>query len=289
MEVLDPDRSGGIPIPPPDIAGFPGLAGMVFTSPASGKDRQYNASMSAQDQAEWIHYDWFINMNTFLKGAFLLGILYFVGMGTSRKIRTIICVNQENQEYFRKPSAFWGAWKRYFFYAPVYSKNKYKKCLKLSKKMTEEPYRMRQTRLQAFAVIVYFGVNIAFSLIDIEWSKGKKEVMEDIRNRTGVLAIENLLPAFLFIMRSNPVMWMTGISRECNTFMHIWFSYTAVGLALVHSGLWMAGRIIYGSWSEMNVSAGKNYLWTAYMVCTSSLYHCNLLASILTDIRLSPH
>jgi hypothetical protein len=245
MSGFDPDRSGGNPIPPPDIAGFPGLAGMVFTSPASGKDRVHNVSMSWQDQAEWVHYDWFINLNTFLKGAFLLGILYFVGMGANRKIRTIVCINQDNQEYFRIPSFVGGMWKRHVFYAPLFGRTKYKKTFNLAKSR-EQPHRMTPTRLQAFAVILYFGVNIAFSVIGIEWSRGKQAVMEDIRNRTGVLAIENMLPAFLFIMRSNPVMWMTGISRECNTFIHIWFSYVAVGLSLVHAGLWMAARIIFG-------------------------------------------
>lgn len=278
MAVVNQDRTGGVPIPPPDIAGFPGLAGMVLTSPVHGKDREYNSSMSAQDQAEWLHFDWFINLNSLLKVAFFLAIVYFVGMGTSRKIRTVMCINQDRQNYFRIPSWSGGAWKQYIFYAPLIGKTKWKKS-KTMARSHEEMYRMTPTRIQALSVVIYFAACITFSLVQIEWSKERREVLEDLRNRTGVLAIENMLPAFLFIMRSNPVMWMTGISRECNIFIHIWFAYAAVGLSLVHTALWMAGRIIFGSWTDLNVSAKQNYLWTAYMVSTKHALtvSCSLL------------
>jgi hypothetical protein len=241
---IDKDRTGGRPIPPPDIAGFPGLAGLLLTSPAAGKNRGFNASLSAADRAEWSHFDVFIDLNTILKAAFLVAIAYRLSLSLARWIRTVFCLKDHEQTFWRRPTSSFAWWKRHLVYPSCLGGERVRRGVRFT---AQPAYAVAPTRIQALFVLGFVGVNVGFTLTGIPWEERPKVVVEQLRNRTGVLAMENMLPCFLFIMRSNPVMWILGISRESICFMHNWFGIIVMVQSLAHGGLWMTGRILDGT------------------------------------------
>ena len=88
----------------------------------------------------------------------------------------------------------------------------------------------------------YVAMNIAFCVISIHWSGGN--VATEIRNRTGVLSVMNMLPLFLLAGRNNPLIKLLDISFDTYNLLHRWIGRIAVLEAVSHTAAWMASKIM---------------------------------------------
>jgi hypothetical protein len=116
-----------------------------------------------------------------------LGI-WRVGIESVKYVRTLTCLNNQTQRYFALPSKTFAGLKRNLLYAPIFSK-RHNREFQLSAAVNVGTL---PTRLQLLFLVGYFGTNVAFCAASIQWSATYTTVCQQLRNRTGILAVVNM-------------------------------------------------------------------------------------------------
>lgn len=133
-------------------------------------------------------------------------------------------------------------------------------------------------------------MNIAFCVVSIHWSGGN--VATEIRNRTGVLSVMNMLPLFLLAGRNNPLIKLLDISFDTYNLMHRWIGrswFSKQWLILQHgwqARSWLVCCIVACVFYSTNVgeapssSVGWNIIGKAMassqLILTGTIVSCTL-------------
>ena len=189
------------------------------------------ADLENTDISYWLGWIWVVIIGSF--------IVYQVVFHFIRYVRTVACLSNETQRYFAAPSVMFGRFKKYFLDAPLF-RTRHHREFKLS---TAINVGTLPSRLQMAFLVGYFGTNVAFCVISINWNGTYKEVSSEFRNRTGVLAVVNMLPLFLLAGRNNPFITFCGISFDTFNLIHRWFGRIVVLEAIAHSIAFIAGKV----------------------------------------------
>ena len=103
------------------------------------------------------------------------------------------CLNNDTQRYFVAPSQAFASFKKHLIYAPVFSK-RHNREFKLSAAVNVGTL---PTRLQLLFLMAYFGTNVVFCVVSITWDGAFATVCQQLMNRTGVLAVVNMVRVIL--------------------------------------------------------------------------------------------
>ena len=110
-------------------------------------------------------------------------------MEITKYVRTTSCLNNERQSFFAIPSSKYASLKKHLLYAPVFSK-RHNREFQLSSALNVGTL---PTRFQLLFLALYFGSNIAFCVVSIDWSNPFATVCKEVRNRTGILSVVNMV------------------------------------------------------------------------------------------------
>lgn len=104
-------------------------------------------------------------------------------------VRTLACLNNDTQRYFSIPSQTYASVKKNLLYAPVFGQRHNREFhLSAAMNMGTLP-----TRLQLLFLASIFGTNVAFCVVSIHWDLAYTQVAQELRNRTGILAVVNMV------------------------------------------------------------------------------------------------
>jgi predicted ferric reductase len=145
--------------------------------------------------------------------------------------RTIVGANNDNQRYFARPSPNSALAKRHILYAPVLSK-RHNREIQLSRALNVGTL---PTRFQLLFLAAYFATNVAFCVIDISFSDSFADVASSVRNRSGALAVVNMVPLFVLAGRNNPLIPLLGISFDTYNLIHRWLGRIVALEAITHT------------------------------------------------------
>jgi len=115
--------------------------------------------------------------------------IWRVGIESVKYVRTLTCLNNDTQRYFASPSKTFASFKKNLIYAPIFSK-RHNREFQLSAAMNVGTL---PTRLQFLFLMSYFGTNVAFCVVSITWNQPLSTVTGQLRNRTGILAVVNMV------------------------------------------------------------------------------------------------
>jgi len=147
------------------------------------------AAVAAQAAAAQINTN-VTNYIFIILGALSVAMIFWrVGIETVKYVRTMASLNSDTQRYFAVPSRAFAKFKKHVLYAPVFGK-RHNKEIQLSSAINVGTL---PTRLQLFFLAGYFGTNIAFCVISIDWSVAATVYLPALRNRTGILAVVNMV------------------------------------------------------------------------------------------------
>lgn len=189
------------------------------------------ADFENMDVQHFLGYIWVAFVSVF--------IIYQVIFHFVRYIRTVACLNNETQRYFATPHVLYAWFKKNCLDAPLF-KTRHHREFKLS---TAINVGTLPSRLQTFLLLGYFGTNVGFCVWSINWSGDYYTIAGEFRNRTGVMAVINMIPLFLLAGRNNPFIKLTGISFDTMNLIHRWFGRIVVLEALCHTAAWIAGKV----------------------------------------------
>ncbi|KAL2350895.1 ferric reductase like transmembrane component-domain-containing protein [Cryomyces antarcticus] len=190
--------------------------------------------------------------------AAIIGALlsYRLTLAGIRYIRTIACLNNEEQRYFAAPSETCSKIKKHIIDAPLFRKRHHREFnLSAAINMGTLP-----SRFQTLFLAGYLGMNVAFCVISIDWSGKQAAVLTELRNRTGVLAVVNMMPLFILAGRNNPLIRLLDISFDTYNLVHRWIGRIVVLEAITHTLAWTISKVNTAGWSAVGKSMASSQL-----------------------------
>ena len=188
------------------------------------------AELAAKGKAE-IQHKHYAKRSLVILAAVVAGLALYQWMIYSvRYVRTLACLNNATQRYFRIPSPTFASIKQHFLYAPTFRKRHRQAFRFLNMNCGILPSR--------FQSIFFFGViamNIAFCTYGIAWQGSRKTALSQVRNRTGTLAVVNMIPLVVLAGRNNPLITFLNFSFDTFNLVHRLFGRVVAVQAVVHS------------------------------------------------------
>ncbi|KAH8602402.1 ferric reductase like transmembrane component-domain-containing protein [Bisporella sp. PMI_857] len=205
---------------------------MVSAQAASNGTKTAAADAAAIRAAANELNEQFYNYVFIILGALTMGmIIWRVTLESVKYMRTLVCLSNDTQRYFAVPSPSWASFKKNLLYAPIFRK-RHNREFKLSAAVNVGTL---PTRFQLLFLSAYFGTNVAFCVVSITWDQSYSVVAKQVRNRSGILAVVNMIPLFIMATRNNPLITWLNMSFDTFNLLHRWFGRIVVLEALAHT------------------------------------------------------
>jgi len=162
-----------------------------------------------------------------------------------RYVRTVTCLYNDTQRYFAEAGEKYSWFKRNVQYAPILSK-RHNREFQLSSALNVGTL---PTRMQLVFLIGYFATNVAFCVMTIDFSGPLAQVASLVRNRTGYLAVVNMIPLFLMAGRNNPLITLLGISFDTFNLLHRWLGRIVMLEAVAHTLAFLISNASTNGWA----------------------------------------
>ncbi|KAK4542685.1 hypothetical protein LTR36_006257 [Oleoguttula mirabilis] len=191
----------------------------------------------------------------------------WVHMGTMH-IRHLMTMGRwEGQRYWMyNHSHFWPRVKKSLLYAPL-GHQRHNREIQLSKAVS---IGTLPSRFHTILLVLYLASNIAYCLVQ-NWSRSNSSsVVAELRGRTGMLAVLNLIPTVLFALRNNPLIPLLKVSYDTFNLFHRWCARVVIFEVTVHTICWGVNSLNAGGLYQVRVSlaTSTSYLWGMVSMCT---------------------
>lgn len=177
-------------------------------------------------------------------GAFFL---YRIAVSSHRYVRTIACMDNEKQNYFKFPAHWYAFLKRHVVYAPLFHTRHHEELWLLK----GWSVGVLPTRFQSIFLAAVIAMNVTFCTFDIEWSQGPSQTMlNHLRNRTGTIAVVNMIPLVFMAGRNNPLIELLGMSYDSFNMLHRWIGRIIAAEAVTHTVAFLLKEVMLsGGWA----------------------------------------
>lgn len=155
--------------------------------------------------------------------------VYRVANFSVRYTRTLTCLNDDRQQFFKVPNRTFGWIKQHIIYAPLFNRRH-------SKQVSMGPVVMGilPTRFQSMLLAGIISMNVTLCAYGIEWSGPLQAKLWHLRNRSGALSVVNMIPLVLMAGRNNPLIGLLSVPFDTFNLLHRWFGRIVVSLAVTH-------------------------------------------------------
>ena len=161
-----------------------------------------------------------------------LFVLYNVVLSSIRYIRTLTCLSNDTQRFFRTPQPLFAKIKQHLIYAPLFTRRH-------SKQVQIGPFELGllPSRFQSLFFLSLIVMNVVLSTYGMEWNGKQTTLLMHLRNRLGSLALSNMIPLVFIAGRNNPLIPTTRISFATFNHVHRWLGHIVIVLAVAHGSV----------------------------------------------------
>lgn len=186
------------------------------------------AAAALAETADMFNQDFYNYLFIVLASLIVALTAWRVGMESVKYIRTLACLNNDTQKYFATPSMKFASIKKNLLYAPIFRK-RHNREFQLSAALNVGTL---PTRFQLLFLMAYFGTNVAFCVVSITWDQPLRTVCSQVRNRTGILAVVNMV--------SSPLLRRDTVYLQLSQSYHVEL-IQLLTLNRYHCSLWRLG------------------------------------------------
>jgi len=221
--------------------------GTGTTGGASGGQGQAGAAIAGTGGVDPDLQNILLSNYLFWTLACISGVLIIWRISTEfvKYVRHITCLSNDTQRYFAMPAWKLSWFKRNIQYAPLINK-RHNREFQLSQAVNVGTL---PTRLQFVFLVGYFATNVAFCVIEISFAGSFTAAAALLRNRSGVLAVVNMVPLFIFAGRNNPLIRLLGISFDTYNLLHRWVGRIVILESLCHTLAFLASNAHTKGWA----------------------------------------
>ncbi|KAH8589016.1 ferric reductase [Bisporella sp. PMI_857] len=187
---------------------------------------------------------------------FITFMIYHFAGRCIRYQRRVACMSNPTQRLFAQPGSTYAWFKRNIFDAPLFRTRHHREYKLFRLNMGYLP-----SRLQAIILVGYILANVALSMIFID--PGSHRAFEDMRDRTGVLSIVNLLPIVILGGRNNPLIGIMGLSFDTFNLAHRWFGRTAIIHSIAHVVFFLLHEVRDNGWDSVQQLIAHDVFYTS--------------------------
>ena len=139
----------------------------------------------------------------------------------------------------------WWKFKKHLLYAPLGNK-RHNREIRLSSagNMGTIP-----SRFHTILLAIYFLGNLSFMAFLDYTRKNQYSIIAELRGRSGVLAVVNMVALVMFAGRNNPLIPLLQISFDTYNLMHRWVGRTVVLEVIIHTIAWAVVKHAATGWS----------------------------------------
>jgi hypothetical protein len=165
-------------------------------------------------------------------------------------VRNILAMGQpaEKQLYWKMNHGSWRPWiKKHITYAPLWNK-RHNREFRLSSAVNigTLPSRFHTVLLSALLIS-----NVAYCAA-LDYSvENKWAIMAQLRGRSGVLSLANMVPLIIFAGRNNPLISLLKVSFDTYNLLHRWIGRIVVLEAVIHTLAWAITQVAAGGWKSV--------------------------------------
>lgn len=186
------------------------------------------------------------------------------------KLRQVsaMSVPREKQTYWKMSQWSWmPGMKKHLIYAPLLKK-RHNREFRLSTAMNVGTL---PSRLHLTLVLLYLGSNIAYMFV-LNWqNENRYAFCAELRGRSGVLAVVNMVPLIILAGRNNPLIPILKISFDTYNLLHRWMGRIVVIEVIIHTVAWCIPAVADGGWSAVGKKIVSGLFLGSGMVGTASL------------------
>jgi predicted ferric reductase len=146
------------------------------------------------------------------------------------------------------------------------------------------PPRMQSLTIFLFVVLNVTLCSCSYRLTDgnLYWPEKSSQLLRYVSDRTGIISLANFPLVWLFGMRNDLLMWLTGWGFGTYNSFHRWVARVATLQAVVHSLGYTLMILESGGWSHFLKYWTKHYFWNGELATVAM---CALLGFSFYGIR----
>ena len=179
-----------------------------------------------------------------VQGRFRAHLRHITSMGMSGQQRTYWARNQSN----------WWKIKKHLLYAPLWTK-RHNLEVQLSSAVNT---RIHPTRFQTLLLITYLLGNFAYCALLNYGEVDKYAAVAELRGRSGMLAVVNMVPLVILAGRNNPLIPLLQISFDTYNLLHRWMGRIVVLETSIHMTAWAYVEHAATGWSGIGLNIMTN-------------------------------
>ncbi|KAI1472559.1 ferric reductase like transmembrane component-domain-containing protein [Daldinia caldariorum] len=155
----------------------------------------------------------------------------------------------EKQTYWKRSQWSWMPWmKRNLIYAPLWKK-RHNREIKISSAIS---IGTLPSRLHSVILGVYLISNLVY-LCHVDWyQENRYALAAEIRGRSGMLSLVNMVPLIIMAGRNNPLIAMLRVSFDTYNLLHRWMGRMVVIEAVIHTIAWAVVAAAADGYDGMN-------------------------------------
>jgi predicted ferric reductase len=146
------------------------------------------------------------------------------------------------------------------------------------------PPRMQSITIALFVTLNAFLCTSGYHLTDgnLYWPEKSTQLLRYVSDRTGILSLVNFPLVWLFGMRNDVLLWLTGWGFGTYNAFHRWIARVATLQAVIHSLGYTAMILGNGGWSSFLTYWTKRYFWNGELATVAM---CALLLLSVYGLR----
>ncbi|EXJ70315.1 uncharacterized protein A1O5_06383 [Cladophialophora psammophila CBS 110553] len=125
------------------------------------------------------------------------------------------------------------------------------------------------TRFQALFIFSVAIINLFLCIWNLPWSKPEQQLLPILRNRTGNLAVTNLVPIMVMATVKNPLISILGISYDTFNLMHRWLGRLTICEVITHVLCWLIAKVDSSGWAAVKISLESPFIYSGLTAATS--------------------
>jgi hypothetical protein len=195
-----------------------------------------------------------------------------------RRLNCLTATRSQQNYWSYDHKSIWPWLKKQVIFAPL-GKKRHNREIQLSK---AHNYGTIPGRVHTVLLVSYVVTNLVFCLY-LDWHQKTPRILAELRGRSGMLAVWNMMALVLFAARNNPAIWSLEISFDTFNLFHRWMGRLVIFESLIHVFAWY-GAITMAKGFGASDRAFDNKPFLQYGLI-GTIAMCLLLIQSLSPIR----